>query len=148
MASPELDHVKHVFKLMQGNSPIYDFLFTDQVLIFTSASKGTVKAQLTLGPKHVNSRKTIHGGITMTMVDFFTGLAITTHDLREKSGVSVNINVNFTGTAGVGDIVEIVANADKVGKSMAFASFTITKLVDGVPGPLIATASQTKYVRQ
>lgn len=147
---PELDvleHIKNVWKIMQGNSPIYDFLFTNQSFVFTTASKGFVKAQLKLSDVHCNSRKTIHGGVSATIVDFFGGLAIATHGLQ-KTGASVDIHVSYLSTAGVGDLVEIEGTANKVGLQMAFTSVKITKLVDGEPGPIVATGSHTKFIRQ
>jgi acyl-coenzyme A thioesterase 13 len=141
----ELDHVKTVWANMQGNSPIYDFLLSDIELV--SAIKGRVTARLTLGPRHVNSRKGIHGAVSATIVDFMGGLSIATHGMM-KTGASVDIHVTYLSTATVGDEVEIVGVANKVGKSMAFTSVTITKLVDGTPGPIVASASHTKYIRQ
>jgi acyl-coenzyme A thioesterase 13 len=147
MASPELDHVVAVCERMRGNSPIYDFLLGNQALHFVSASKGAFKARLKLDTVHVNSKKTIHGSVTATLVDWAGGLAIATHGL-EKTGASVDIHVSYISTAQAGDEIEIEGRADKVGRSLAFTSVTITKLVDGKPGPIVATASHTKYVRQ
>jgi acyl-coenzyme A thioesterase 13 len=147
MDTPELEHIKKVWEAMKGNSPIYDFLLGDQHLTFLSASRGSFKAHLKLSAKHVNSRKTIHGGVTATLVDWAGGLAIATHGL-EKTGASVDIHVNYISTAHVGDLIEIEGTANKVGRSMAFTSVKLTKLVDGELGPIIATASHTKYIRQ
>ena len=132
---------------MQGNSPIYDFLLGNQIVTFISASRGYFMAHLTLNANHVNSRKTIHGSVTATLVDWAGGLAIATHGL-EKSGASVDIHITYISTAVVGDTIVIEGTANKVGRSMAFTSVKITKLVDGGPGPIIATASHTKYIRQ
>ena len=147
MDTPELEHIKNVWNGMRGNSPIYDFLLGNHDLTFISACKGSFKAHLKLGPEHVNSRKTIHGGVTATFVDWAGGLAIATHGL-EKTGASVDIHVNYISTAHVDDIIEIEGIANKVGRSMAFTSVKITKIVDGEIGPIIATASHTKYIRQ
>ncbi len=147
MDTPELDHIKEVWKGMQGNSAIYDFLFGNQDLTLISASKGSFKAHLTLGPIHVNSRKTIHGGVTATLVDWAGGLVIATYGL-EKTGASVDIHVSYISPAHVGDIIEIEGTANKVGGSMGFTSVKLTKLIDGKPGPIVATASHTKYIRQ
>lgn len=140
-----LEHVKNVWKTMQGNSPIYDFLFSHEGLVISSAGKGFVKAHLTIGPNHVNSRKVIHGSVSATIVDFFGGLAIATHG-TQKTGASVDIHVSYLATATVGDVVEIEGKANKVGRQMAFTSVKITKLIDGKPGPIVVTASHTKFV--
>jgi acyl-coenzyme A thioesterase 13 len=92
-------------------------------------------------------RGTIHGAVSATIVDWSGGLAISTHGL-EKSGASVDIHVTYIGTAQLGDVIEIEATANKVGRSMAFTTIRIYKLVDGKPGPMVATASHTKYIQQ
>jgi len=145
MASPELEHVKGVWQRMQGNSPIYDFLLSDVEIV--SASIGTVTSRLTLGKNHVNSRGTIHGAVSAALVDWSGGLAISSHGL-EKSGASIDIHVTYIGTAQVGETLEIVAIANKVGRSVAFTTIRIVKLVEGKPGPMVATASHTKYLSQ
>ncbi|EPE27825.1 Thioesterase/thiol ester dehydrase-isomerase [Glarea lozoyensis ATCC 20868] len=146
MTSPsELEHVRAVWQKMQGNSPIYDFLLSNIDII--SATKGSVTARLPLEKNHVNSRGTIHGAVSAAIVDWSGGLAIATHGL-EKSGASVDIHVTYIGTAQLGDTIEIEALANKVGRSMAFTTIRISKLVDGKPGPMVATASHTKYIQQ
>jgi len=147
MASHELEHITGVWKRMQGNSPIYDFLFGSQDLNLISASRGTFKAHLVLAACHVNSRGTIHGAVSAAIVDWAGGLSIATHGL-EKTGASVDIHVTYISTAQVGDTVEIEGTAIKVGRSMAFTNVTITKLVDGEAGPVVASASHTKFIRQ
>ncbi|KAK0108384.1 hypothetical protein ONS95_003195 [Cadophora gregata] len=144
-SSTKLDHVNGVWERMRGNSPIYDFLLSDVTLI--SASQGSITAHLTLGKNHVNSRGTIHGAVSAALVDWSGGLAIATHGL-EKTGASIDIHVTFIGTAQAGETIEIQALANKVGRSVAFTTIRICKLVDGSPGPLVATASHTKYISQ
>lgn len=150
--SPELDHITAVWSRMQGNSPIYDFLFGSSQghtnsLTFLSATKGSFTVHLLLAPQHVNSRGTLHGSVSATIVDWAGGLAIATHGM-EKTGASVDIHVTYQSTAHVGDTVEIEGTATKVGRSMAFTNVTIKKMVDGKQGPLVASASHTKYIRQ
>ena len=143
--STALEHVRGVWERMRGNSPIYDFLLPDVVLI--SATQGSITAHLTLGKNHVNSRGTIHGAVSAALVDWSGGLAIATHGL-EKTGASVDIHVTYIGTAQAGEIVEIHALANKVGRSMAFTTIRISKVVDGKPGPVVATDSHTKFISQ
>ncbi|KAF8865089.1 Thioesterase/thiol ester dehydrase-isomerase [Acephala macrosclerotiorum] len=142
-STTELEHIKEVWDRMKGNSPIYDFLLSDVALI--SATKGTVTAQLTLGKNHVNSRGTIHGAVSAALVDWSGSLAIATHGL-ERTGASIDIHVTYIGTAQVGETIQIESVANKVGKSIAFTTIRICKLVDGQPGPIVATASHTKYI--
>jgi acyl-coenzyme A thioesterase 13 len=87
-SSTELEHVRSGWEQMKGNSPIYDFLLTDAEIV--SAKKGTAVARLVLDKQHVNSRGTIHGAVSATIVDWSGGLAISTHGL-EKTGASVDM---------------------------------------------------------
>lgn len=144
-SSHELEHVKGVWERMRGNSPIYDFLLSEVEI--TSATNGSVTAQLTLGKNHVNSRGTIHGAVSAALVDWSGGLAVATHGM-EKTGASIDIHVTYIGTAHVGETIHIESIANKVGRSMAFTTIRISKLVDGKPGPMVATASHTKYISQ
>jgi acyl-coenzyme A thioesterase 13 len=145
-SSIEVEHVRKVWDNMKANpdfAPIYSFLLQDADIV--SATKGIATARLTLSKNHVNSRGTIHGAVSATIVDWASGLAISSHGL-EKTGASVDIHVTYIGTAQVGETIEIEATADKVGRNMAFTSIRIYKLVDGKPGPMIATASHTKFI--
>jgi len=131
---------------MKGNSPIYDFLLSNVKLI--SATKGTAVARLALEKNHVNSKGTIHGAVSAAIVDWSGGLAIATHGL-EKTGASIDIHVTYCGGAQVGETIEIEAVANKVGRSIAFTTIKIYKLLaDNQPGPMVATASHTKYIQQ
>lgn len=104
-------------------------------------------SHLVLGPNHVNSRGTIHGAVSASLVDWAGGLAIASHGM-EKSGASIDIHVSYIGTANIGDTLEIEAVADKVGRSVAFTTVRIWKVVDGKAGSMVATASHTKYLTQ
>jgi len=144
-STSELEHVRGVAERMKGNSPIYDFLLSNATLV--SATRGTVVANLLLEKNHVNSRGTIHGAVSATIADWSGGLAIATHGL-EKTGASIDIHVTYIGGAQIGDTIQIEAIANKVGRSVAFTTIRIYKLVDGAPGPMVATASHTKYITQ
>jgi len=144
MATSELDHVGAVWQNMKGNSPIYDFLLSDVEIV--SATRGTFVAHLVLKKNHVNSRGTLHGAVSAALVDWSGGLAIATHGL-EKTGASIDIHVTYVSTAQAGDTIEIEAVANKVGRSIGFTTCKISKLVDGEPGPVVATASHTKYLK-
>ncbi|KAH8820978.1 acyl-coenzyme A thioesterase-like protein 13 [Xylogone sp. PMI_703] len=144
MEISELDHVKEVWQKLQGNSPIYDFLLPDVKIV--SAIKGKFVAHLVLKQNHVNSRGTIHGAVSATLVDWSGGMAIATHGL-EKTGASIDIHITYVSTAQVGDTIEIEALANKVGRTMAFTTCKISKLVNGKAGPIVATASHTKYLK-
>ncbi len=139
MAGSELEHVQHVWANMKPNSPIYQLLLSDVDII--SAGKGTIKAA------HLNSKGTLHGTVSACLTDWAGGLAIASHGL-EKTGLSTDIHTSYVSTAKEGDWLEVEGKASKVGNTLAFTTVTITKLVDMRPGPVVATGSHTKYVKQ
>lgn len=140
-----LAHVNRLWSVNKLNSPIYGFLLSDVYL--ESASKGTVRARLTLSKNHVNSKGGLHGTVSACIVDWLGGLAIATYDLRDKTGVSTDIHITYMSSAREGDTIDIEGRADKVGGTLAFTTVTIWKLVDGSRGPVIAKGSHTKYVK-
>lgn len=138
-------HVESVWEKKKPDSPIYVFLLSD--IAITSATKGRVIARLELTKNHVNSKGGIHGTTSACIIDWIGGLAIASWDLRENSGVSTDIHVNYVGSARVGDTIEVDAKAQKVGGTLAFTTITISKVVDGKVGPVVATGSHTKFVK-
>ncbi|KAF1963763.1 Thioesterase/thiol ester dehydrase-isomerase [Byssothecium circinans] len=144
--NPEtLAHVEQFWQSRKPNSPIYQFLLDDIKL--TYASKGVVRAQLPLTTNHINAHGGIHGSVTATLVDWVGGLAIAAWDNRAKTGVSTDIHISYVSSAKDGDVIEIEGVAQKVGGSLAFTTATIWKLVEGKPGPIVATGSHTKFVK-
>ncbi|KAL2358590.1 acyl-coenzyme A thioesterase-like protein 13 [Cryomyces antarcticus] len=143
--STEHQHIERIHAGNMPNSPIYNFFLSEVVI--QSASKGIVTARLQLKHNHVNSKGGLHGSVSATVVDWIGGMAIATHDLREKTGVSVDIHVTYISSAREGDWLEIEGKANKVGGSLAFTDVRITKLVNGEPAQLVATGTHTKYVK-
>ncbi|KAJ7292744.1 hypothetical protein C8J57DRAFT_1266941 [Mycena rebaudengoi] len=115
-------HVEHCWARIKPNSPIYAFLLSDIEIVH--ASKGLQR-----------------------LFDWAGGLAISSWDLREKSGVSTDIHVTYVSSAKEGDTIEVEGKASKVGGTLAFTSMVISKVVDGIAGPVIATGNHTKYVK-
>ncbi|KHN99710.1 thioesterase family protein [Metarhizium album ARSEF 1941] len=137
-----------VHALMQNllsKSPIYGLILSDIQLV--SVVAGSVTLQLKLTATHINSKGGLHGAVSATMVDFVTGLAICSHDLREKTGASVDMHLMFLSTAQAGDTVLVHGTADRVGGSLAFVSISINRLgEDGSETP-VTLARHSKYVR-
>lgn len=151
-------HIERIVAASLPHSAIYHFLLSGARI--RSATRGRVRARLTLTSHHVNSRGGLHGAVSAAMVDWAGGLAVASWDRREKTGVSVDIHVRYLSSARVGDEVEIEGRADRVGGSVAFTTVVISKVEVaagssghgdggevGVVGPVIATGTHTKYVR-
>lgn len=140
----ELFHIQKYWANMQKNSPIYDFLLSDISLI--SASKGVFTARLTVKPRHLNSKGTLHGVVSTCLTDWAGGLAIATHG-REKTGVSTDIHTTFISTAKEGDLLEIEGRADKVGGTLGFTSVEVRKVGADGGSSVVSIGSHTKYVK-
>lgn len=139
-------HIQRLIARLVSNSPIYKILLSPITL--TSTTKGIVTTRLVLGADHVNSRGVLHGAVSATIIDFTTGLAIASWDLRETTGASVDMHISYLSTARVGDTVEIVATADKVGGNVAFSTIRISKVKEDGAQTLVTLGQHTKYVRQ
>jgi acyl-coenzyme A thioesterase 13 len=85
--------------------------------------------------------------VSATLIDWVGGIAIAAWDNREKAGVSTDIHISYVSSAKEGDSIEIEGKCDKVGGTLAFTTATIWKVVDDVPGPIVATGSHTKFVK-
>jgi acyl-coenzyme A thioesterase 13 len=143
--SPEQAHIEHQVETRLPNSPIYNFLLS--TVQITHASKGQCIARLPLTQNHMNSNSSLHGSVTATIVDWMGGMAISTFDLREKSGVSVDIHVTYQSGAKVGDEIEIEGIVEKVGGSIAFTKISVFKVEDSKRGRIVATGTHTKFVK-
>ena len=145
-ADAMLKHVQSIWTRMKPNSPIYRFLLDEVEIV--SASKGTMLALLRVGPVHLNSRGVLHGTVSACLTDWAGGLAIASTG-PEKTGVSTDIHTTFMSTAKLGDTLEIEAQANKVGATLAFTTVEIRKRGDGDTRPsVVCTGSHTKYVKQ
>ncbi|KAJ5563123.1 Thioesterase superfamily [Penicillium sp. DV-2018c] len=142
-STSELEHVRGVWERTKNDSPIYRFLLSDVDIV--DAARGKMQARLNLTAEHVNSRGTIHGAVSAAIIDWAGGMSIATHGY-EKTGASVDIHISYLSTATVGDTLDISAVADKVGKSMAFTTVKISRVVDGEVGPLVSKGSHTKFL--
>ncbi|KAJ5345392.1 Thioesterase superfamily [Penicillium brevicompactum] len=142
-ATPELEHVRGVWERVKDDSAIYRLVLANVEII--SATRGQFQARLKLTADHVNSRGTIHGAVSAAIIDWAGGMSIATHGF-EKTGASVDIHVTYLSTATVGETLDISAAADRVGKTMAFTTIKISKVIDGEVGPLVSKGSHTKFL--
>ncbi|KAF7504481.1 hypothetical protein GJ744_002161 [Endocarpon pusillum] len=125
-------------------SPVYNFLFSDITIV--SASVGSMLARLTVGPHHLNSKGSLHGSVSATLVDWAGGMAIATHGL-EKTGLSTDIHVAYSAGAKLGDILTIEGKTTKVGRNMGFTTVTIYKAIgEEAMGTVVAHGTHSKYI--
>ncbi|MFP1681560.1 PaaI family thioesterase [Alloalcanivorax sp. C16-1] len=86
---------------------------------------------LRAGDAHANSRGFVHGGLLSALCDNAMGLSCVPHLVDAKGLVTVNLNLDFLGSARVDQWLEFRAEVTRVGRSLSFASATV--LADGAP---------------
>lgn len=140
-----LAHVQKVWDGIRPNSAIYRLLLSE--LRWVSASHGRIVVHMRLQPVHLNSKRTLHGSVSATIVDWAGGMAIASTGLH-KTGVSTDIHVSYVSAAKDNDMIEIEAWVSRVGRSLAYTMVEIRKVGDdaGRKGPVVCTASHTKYL--
>lgn len=144
-----LQHVDGHVKSLLVKSPLYSHLFSS-IRLF-SASSGHVVTHLDLGPKHLNSKGSLHGSISATLVDFIGGVAIASYDCRENTGVSTDMHISFVGGAKAGDTLEVEGSVARCGGTLAYTNVSIRKLDSAkgeLKGDLVTVGSHTKFVKQ
>lgn len=90
------------------------------------AEARVAQARLEIGPRKLNSKGALHGSFSACVTDWTGDLAIASCGL-DSTGVSTDIHVNYLSTATSGDWLEIESHANKVRKSLAFTTVTISK---------------------
>lgn len=139
----------HILSLMErliAKNPVYAALLPSIKLV--SVAPGVVATRLEMTATHVNGRGVLHGAVSPAIVDFTTGLSIASRDLRATTGASVDMHISYLGTAAVGDTLEIIAAAERVGGSLAYTTARISKVTEtGASAELVAIGQHTKYVQ-
>ncbi|KAB8255880.1 HotDog domain-containing protein [Aspergillus pseudonomiae] len=140
----ELQQVRKSWERIRAASPIYAFLLND--IEIYDAEKGVFHSRIQVASHHLNSKGTLHGVFSACVTDWAGGLAIASCGL-DSTGVSTDIHVNYLSTATTGDWLEIEGRANKVGKSLAFTSITISKRAETGQTTIVAHGTHTKYIK-
>ncbi|XP_072303522.1 acyl-coenzyme A thioesterase 13 [Eucyclogobius newberryi] len=107
-----------------------------------SASPGKVVCEMQVAEEHTNRGGTLHGGLTATLVDVISTMAIMNSE-RGAPGVSVDMNITYMNAANIGEDVLITAQVLKQGKTQAFATVDLTSKATG---KVIAQGRHTKHL--
>ncbi|KAG8520362.1 Acyl-coenzyme A thioesterase 13 [Galemys pyrenaicus] len=132
-------------KLLEVIKTLKDARGFDKVLekvTLVSAAPGKVVCELKVEDEHTNRAGTLHGGLTATLVDNISTLALLCTD-RGAPGVSVDMNITYMSPAKIGEDVVITAHVLKQGKTLAFASVDLT---NKATGKLVAQGRHTKHL--
>lgn len=142
-------HVQSHLNFLVTNSPIYRHLFSNVRL--HSATSGRVVVHLALESIHLNSKQSLHGSVSATLVDFMGGVAIASFDNRDSTGVSTDMHVSFLSGAKAGETLEVEGKVDRCGGVLAYTSVIVKKLDtakgEGM-GTVVTMGSHTKFVKQ
>lgn len=107
-----------------------------------SAVPGKVVCEMQVAEEHTNRVGTLHGGMTATLVDVISTVAIMNSE-RGAPGVSVDMNITYMNAAKLGEDVLITAQVLKQGKTLAFATVDLTSKATG---KIIAQGRHTKHL--
>ncbi|XP_037700504.1 acyl-coenzyme A thioesterase 13 [Choloepus didactylus] len=108
-----------------------------------SAAPGKVICEMKVEEQHTNEMGTLHGGLTATLVDTISTMALIVCTERGVPGVSVDMNITYMSPAKIGEDIVITAHVLKQGKTLAFASVDLT---NKATGKLIAQGRHTKHL--
>ncbi|XP_005159692.2 acyl-coenzyme A thioesterase 13 isoform X1 [Danio rerio] len=139
MASLTLNAVKQIFRAM-ADSPGFDRVLSKVEVL--SAAPGKVVCEMKVEEQHTNRGGTLHGGMTATLVDMISTMAIM-YSERGAPGVSVDMNITYMNAAKIGEDILITAQVLKQGRTLAFATVDLTNKANG---KLIAQGRHTKHL--
>lgn len=139
MGSLSLNTLKQIMRSMADN-PGFDRVLSKVDVL--SAVPGKVVCELQVAEEHTNRAGTLHGGMTATLVDVISTVAIMNSE-RGAPGVSVDMNITYMNAAKIGEAVLITAQVLKQGKTLAFATVDLTSKATG---KIIAQGRHTKHL--
>ncbi|XP_058523403.1 acyl-coenzyme A thioesterase 13 [Ochotona princeps] len=131
--------VREALKVM-SKAPNFDRV-CDKVSV-VSAAPGKVVCEMKVEEQHTNKMGTLHGGLTATLVDLISTVALMFSE-RGLPGVSVDMNITYMAPAKIGEDILISAHILKQGRTLAFASVDLTSKATG---KLIAQGRHTKHL--
>ena len=94
--------------------------------LFSKAKGADLVIGLRVEAKHCNARGTVHGGILATLADVALGYTLATATTPPQNAVTANLNLDYAGTAQIGDWLETHVDIQKQGNRLAFANCYIT----------------------
>lgn len=101
--------------------------------------------QLLVEARHLNSKQSLHGSVSATLIDFIGGVCIASYDKRDNTGVSTDMHISFVSGAKLGDLLDVEGKVVRCGGTLAYTEATIRKAVDK---SVVTTGTHTKYVKQ
>lgn len=119
-----------------------------------SVENGKMTAEMTVTDEHANVSGTMHGGMTATIIDQVSSMALASayikniDDWKDKpiakiASASVELSVSYFNPAKIGDVIIIESETLKAGRQLAFLEVTISSKETR---KIIAKGKHTKFV--
>jgi uncharacterized protein (TIGR00369 family) len=99
--------------------------------LYSRKDDGVITIGFRAGAAHANSRGFVHGGLISALADNAMGLSCGQSLEGGPSLVTVNLAVDFLGSATPGQWVEVTPKLNRLGSTLCFAEAEVT--ADGVP---------------
>lgn len=132
-------NLREIMKVL-FNVPGFDRVLEKVTLV--SAAPEKLICEMKVEEQHTNKFGTLHGGLTATLVDSISTIALMCTE-RGAPGVSVDMNITYMSPAKIGEEIVITAHILKQGRTLAFASVDLT---NKATGKLIAQGRHTKHL--
>jgi acyl-coenzyme A thioesterase 13 len=113
-------------------------------LSLDSFTSDEVVCSFTVDESLLNSKGTLHGGATATIIDIVGTLALLARD-PTRGGVSLELNSSYLRAAVIGDRVICVGKVTKYGKSVGFTQVDLYRGARKEENA-IASGRHTKYL--
>ncbi|XP_004406545.1 PREDICTED: acyl-coenzyme A thioesterase 13 [Odobenus rosmarus divergens] len=133
---------QNVKELMKAMTRVPGFDRVLEKVTLVSAAPGKVVCEMKVEDDHTNKYGTLHGGLTATLVDNVSTMALLCTEWGAP-GVSVDMNITYMSPAKIGEDIVITAHVLKQGKTLAFAS---VDLMNKTTGKLVAQGRHTKHL--
>jgi len=106
------------FKPLFRSSPVIDLIGP----VYSKGEGDDLVLGLRVEKKHCNMRGTLHGGILATLADVALGYTIAFSTSPPTGLITTSLNLDFAGTAKIGDWIEARVDVQKKGSRLAFAN--------------------------
>lgn len=100
------------------SSPVLDALGS----FYSKGSGATLELGLLVTERHANGRGTVHGGVLATLADIGMGYLTAYSSDPPWRLTTASLNIDYTGTARVGDWIAVEMDAPRIGRQLAFAN--------------------------
>ena len=90
--------------------------------IYNRKSESGLVIGLRVEQKHCNARNLVHGGVLSSLADIALGYNAAFRGKEPVPMVTASLNIDYAGSAKLGDWIEIEVDVQKVRRNMAFAN--------------------------